>query len=87
MDDDDEYDYMAPDVQEARNVVAKAIADYLLVIRPTETPYVVAWCAAAEWTNTELEQSGSAGRDTISPSEQSISATVGLGAYVSARYM
>lgn len=54
--------------------------------RPDDAPYVVAWAVAAEWTNAELEQSGRAGRDVISPSEQSISASAGLGAYLSNRF-
>jgi hypothetical protein len=88
MDDDQQadYEYMAPEVQAARDTIAKAIAHYMLILRPTEQPYMVAWTVACEWTNTELEQSGRAGRDTISPSEQTISATVGLGQYTVNRY-
>jgi hypothetical protein len=87
MDDDElEYDYLAPEVVEARNAVGRAIADYLTVIRPTEQPYVVAWAVGAEWTNATLEQTGRAGRDVISPSEQPISATCGLGQYLAVRF-
>lgn len=88
MDDEDErpYDYMAPEVMEARERVGKAITEYLNTIRPDEQPYVVAWCVGAEWTNTELEQNGRAGRDVISPSEQSISASAGIGSYIASRF-
>lgn len=86
MSDEREYDYLAPNVVAARDAVGKAIADYLRTIRPTDDPYVVAWCVGAEWTNAELEQTGRAGRDVISPSEQSISASAGIGAYITARF-
>lgn len=85
-DDEREYDYLAPDVVAARAAVGKAVSEYLRVIRPDEDPYVVAWAVAVEWTNAELEQTGRAGRDVISPSEQNISATVGLGAYLTHRF-
>jgi hypothetical protein len=80
------YDYLAPEVVAARAAVGRAIAEYLAVIRPTEQPYIVAWAAAAEWTNTELEQTGQASRDVISPSEQTISASAGLGSYLHHRF-
>lgn len=80
------YDYLAPEVVAARAAVGKAISDYLQTIRPDEEPYVVAWAVAAEWTNTDLEQTGRAGRDVISPSEQSVSASAGLGAYLTNRF-
>lgn len=86
MDEERDYDYLAPEVVEARDTVARAIATYLNTIRPTETPYVVAWAVGVEWTNTELEQTGRAGRDVISPSEQSISASAGLGSYLVNRF-
>lgn len=86
MDDEREYDYLAPEVVAARDAVGRAIADYLRTIRPDEDPYLVAWAVGAEWTNTDLEQSGRAGRDVISPSEQSISASAGLGAYLVNRF-
>lgn len=85
-DDYRDYDYFAPKVIAAREAVGKAISDYIGTIRPDDAPYVVAWAVAAEWTNRELEQTGRAGRDTISPSEQTISATVGLGSHLVARY-
>lgn len=80
------YDYLAPEVVEARAAVGRAISAYLAVIRPEEKPYVVAWAVAAEWTNAELEQTGRAGQDVISPSEQPISASAGLGAYLAKRF-
>lgn len=88
MDEDDQpdYDYFAPEVVEARDTVARAITTYLNLIRPDETPYVVAWAVGVEWTNAELEQTARAGRDVISPSEQSISASAGLGAYLMNRF-
>lgn len=88
MDEDDEspYDYLDPEVVAARDAVGKAISEYLRVIRPDENPFVVAWAVGAEWTNAELEQSGRAGRDVISPSEQPISATAGLGGYLLSRF-
>jgi hypothetical protein len=88
MDDEDEtdFDYMAPEVITARNAIGKAISEYLNIIRPDDNPYPVAWIAAAEWTNTELEQTGRAGRDVISPNEQSISASCGLGHYIGDRF-
>lgn len=86
MDDEREYDYLAPEVVAARDAVGRAIADYLRTIRPNEDPYLVAWAVGTEWTNTDLEQSGRAGRDVISPSEQSISASAGLGAYLVNRF-
>jgi hypothetical protein len=87
-DEEDErpYDYMAPEIVEAREEVGRAVANYLNIMRPEETPYVVAWVVGAEWTNTELEQTGRAGRDVISPSEQTISGSAGLGAYIAARF-
>lgn len=85
-DEEREYDYLAPDVVAARDAVGKAIADYLRIIRPDDDPYVVAWAVGAEWTNAELEHAGRAGRAVISPSEQSISASAGLGAYLSNRF-
>ncbi len=86
MSDERGYDYLAPDVVAARDTVGKAISDYLRVIRPDDDPYVVAWAVGVEWTNAELEQTGRAGRDVISPSEQSISASAGLGAYLTHRF-
>lgn len=86
MSDEREYNYLAPDVIAARDRVGKAITEYLHTIRPDDAPYVVAWCVGAEWTNAELEQTGRAGRDVISPSEQSISASAGIGAYITARF-
>ena len=89
MDDDEDgrsYDYLAPEVVEARDAVGRAVANYLSIIRPDETPFILAWVIAAEWTNPELEQSGRAGRDVISPSEQTISASAGLGAYIAGRF-
>lgn len=80
------YDYLAPEVVAARDAVGRAIADYLRTIRPDEDPYLVAWAVGAEWTNAELEQSGRAGRDVVSPSEQSISASAGIGAYLLNRF-
>lgn len=83
MDDDDRgYNYLDPAVVAARDEVGKAVTAYLKIIRPEENPYVVAWAVGAEWTNSELELSGQAARDIISPSEQSVSATAGLGAYL-----
>lgn len=88
MSDEDErpYDYLAPAVVAARDAVGRAIAEYVALIRPGESPYVVAWAVAAEWTNAELEQSGRAARDIVSPSEQSLSASAGLGAYLMNRF-
>ena len=89
MDDDEDtpsYDYFAPEVQAARDAVGRAISEYLRTIHPDEEPFVVAWVVGAEWTNAKLEQSARAGRDIISPAEQSISASGGLGAYVAARF-
>lgn len=87
MDDDEsDYDYMAPETVDARNAVGRAITGYLNIIRPNEAPYVVAWAVGVEWTNAELEQTGRAGRDVISPSEQSVSATAGLGAFLTNRF-
>lgn len=80
------FDYLAPEVIAARDAVGRAIAAYLAVIRPDESPYVVAWAVAAEWTNTELELAGRAGRDVVAPSEQSVSASAGLGAYLVNRF-
>lgn len=85
-DEERPYEYLAPDVVAARDAVGRAISEYLHVIRPDEDPFVVAWAVAAEWTNAELEQSGHAGQDVISPSEQPISATAGLGAYLLNRF-
>lgn len=88
MDDDDlrPYDYHAPEVQAARDAVGRAIGNYLATIRPDEQPYVVAWAVGVEWTNAELEQNAQAGRDVISPAEQSISASCGLGTYLVNRF-
>jgi len=80
------YEYLAPDVVAARDAVGRAIAEYMRVIRPNDEPFVVAWAVATEWTNAELEQSGHAGQDVISPSEQPISASAGLGAYLLKRF-
>lgn len=80
------YDYNAPEVQAARDAVGRAIANFLTIIRPDEQPYVVAWAVGVEWTNAELEQNAQAGRDVISPAEQSISASGGLGMYLLNRY-
>lgn len=85
-DEERPYDYMAPEVVAARAAVGKAISEYLKVIRPHDDPYVVAWAVGAEWTNAELEQTGRAGRDVISPSEQPIAASAGLGAYLLNRF-
>lgn len=85
-DEDPSPGYLDPDVVAARDAVGKAIGDYLRLLRPNENPFVVAWAVGAEWTNAELEQTGRAGRDIISPSEQPISATCGLGAYLVARF-
>jgi hypothetical protein len=84
--DDRSYDYLAPEVVEAREAVGRAVTNYLNVIRSDETPFVLARAVAAEWTNPELEQTGRAGRDIISPSEQTVSASAGLGAYLAARF-
>lgn len=87
MDDEQlPYEYLAPEVVAARDAVGKAIGEYLRIIRPTEDPYVVAWAVGAEWTNADLEQSGRAGRDVISPSEQTLSASAGIGAYLFNRF-
>lgn len=80
------YDYLAPEVVAARDGVARAVTEYLRTIRPNDDPYVVAWAVGVEWTNAELEQTGRAGRDVVSPSEQSISASAGLGAYLMNRF-
>jgi len=80
------FDYFAPDVVAARAAVGRAISDYVAAIRPDETPYVTAWAVGLEWTNTELEQAAQAGRDLISPSEQTISAPSGLGHYLAHRF-
>lgn len=85
-DEERPYDYLAPEVVAARDAVGKAIAEYLRTIRPDDNPYVVAWAVGAEWTNAELEQTGRAGRDVISPSEQSISASAGIGAHLVNRF-
>lgn len=84
--DAEEYDYLAPEVVAARANVGKAISEYMATIRPNEKPFVVAWAVACEWTNAELEQSGRAGRDVISPSEQTISASSGLGWHLVRRF-
>lgn len=86
MDEERDYEYYAPDVIAARDAVGRAISEYLNVIRPDEKPYVVAWAVGAEWTNAELEQTARASRDVISPAEQSISASAGLGAYLVNRF-
>lgn len=86
MDDDEKPDMLAPEIQAARDNVSRAIADYLNLIHPGETPYVVAWAVGAEWTNAELEQTGRAGRDVIAPNEQSVSASAGIGAYLTNRF-
>ena len=80
------YEYLAPDVVAARDAVGRAISEYLRLIRPDEDPFVVAWVVGVEWTNAELEQAGEAGRDVVSPSEQPVSATAGLGAYLLHRF-
>lgn len=85
-DEERPYEYLAPDVVAARDAVGRAIAEYLRTIRPDEDPFVLAWAVGVEWTNAELEQSGRAGRDVISPSEQSISASAGIGAYLFNRF-
>jgi hypothetical protein len=88
MDEDElpDYDHTDPQVIEARNKVAKAITEYLNAIRPTDAPYVIAWVVAAEWTNPELEQTARAGRDVIAQQEQPISASCGLGMYITNRF-
>ena len=85
-DEDRDFDYLALEVVAARAAVGKAVSEYLQIIRPDEDPYVVAWAVGVEWTNAELEQTARAGRDVISPSEQNISATVGLGVYLAKRF-
>ncbi|WP_405373394.1 MULTISPECIES: hypothetical protein [unclassified Microbacterium] len=88
-DDDDDFttDFNAPEVRAAKDAVARAINDYLHVLRPDDAPYVVAWAVAAEWTNTDLELTGRAGRDIIMPNEQTISASAGLGSYLTGRFV
>lgn len=88
MDDDDEtpYDVTAPELVAARDAISRAINNYLQLLRPSENPYPVAWVIGVEWTNTELEQQARAGRDTIMPNEQTISASGGLGTYIANRY-
>ncbi|MFC7430997.1 MULTISPECIES: hypothetical protein [unclassified Agrococcus] len=88
MDDDDEaaFDYFAPDIVEARADVGRAINAYLQLIRPGENAFPVAWVAAVEWTNTDLEQAARASRDIVSPSEQAIAASCGLGVYLTNRF-
>lgn len=81
-----DYDWNAPEVQQARLEVERAISHYMQTIRSDEAPIVVAWQVAVEWTNMELEQDGRAGRDVISPMEQSLSASAGLGMYIVNRY-
>lgn len=82
----DHPDFTSPEAIEARDNVSKAISEYLTLLRPDEAPYVVAWTVGAEWTNTELEQTGRAGRDIIMPLEQTVSASAGLGAYITSRF-
>ena len=79
-------DHTSPDVVAARANVAKAIADFLRIARPEEDPYVVAWVVGVGWTNSELERTGYAGRDTIAPDDQTVSASAGLGAFITARF-
>jgi hypothetical protein len=87
MDEDEQKpDMLAPEIQAARDAVGRAIADYLTLIHPGESPYVVAWAVGAEWTNAELEQTGRAGRDVIAANDQSISASAGIGAYLTHRF-
>lgn len=86
-DDDRSYDWNDPRVKEARDAVERAIIAYEQLIRPDEAPIVVAWGVAVEWTNMALEQAGRAGRDVITPQEQTISASAGLGLYLTDRYV
>lgn len=86
--DDDDYtvDFNSAEVIAAKDAVARAVSDYLQLLRPEDAPYVVAWVVGAEWTNTDLEQTGRAGRDIIMPHEQTISASAGLGSYITSRF-
>lgn len=87
MDDNErEYDWNSPEVENARIDIERAITQYMQIIRPDDAPLVVAWQVGVEWTNTELERDGQAGRDVIGPKEQTISASLGLGMYIADRY-
>jgi hypothetical protein len=87
----DEEDLPAPDWNDpaiiaARKQVERAIGEYLAVLRAGMHPYPVAWVVGVEWTNPDIEQNHQAARDVISPDEQTISASAGLGAYILDRY-
>lgn len=82
----DDIDWSSDKIRDARDVVSKAISDYLTAVRPDEATIVVAWAVGIEWTSIELEQNFQAGRDVIMPREQTISASAGLGAYLVNRF-
>lgn len=86
MSEDREYDWNDPQVEDARLEIERAITRCMNVIRPDETPLVVAWQVGVEWTNSELEREGQAGRDVVAPKEQTLSASAGLGHYILDRY-
>jgi len=72
-----------------RTAIERHIRRYIEVLRadehPGDLPIVQEWVVGCEWTNIELEQSNKGGRDVIMRDGATLSAGLGLGAYIQGR--
>jgi hypothetical protein len=77
-------------LEAARAGVEAAIKIYIAVKLgddwPDDKPYVQAWAAAVEWTNTELSLADRAGREVIVADDQLVSTSLGLGHHLRKRF-
>lgn len=92
MDDDEtaQLDWHTPEFDLARSEIRAGVNRYAVELarqhEETDEPLVIAWAVAFESTSIQLEQRDQARRDSIVPTEQSISASVGLGTWLANRW-
>ena len=85
FDDDD----ATPELEALRDEVGKAIAAYARAKAKhdeKDEPIVVAWACGYEYSSVELEQNRQAGRGVIVENGQMLSASWGLGQFISAAF-
>jgi hypothetical protein len=82
-------DQSTPDLDALGDEVGKAIAAYARAKAAhdgKDEPIIVAWAAGYEYTSVELEQNRRAGRGVVVDNGQMLSASWGLGAFISAAF-
>jgi hypothetical protein len=90
MDDENPLDWHTEEFEQARAEIQAGVNRYAKELarqhEEADDPIVIAWAVAFESTSIQLEQRDQARRDSIVPTEQSISASLGLGTWLANRW-